>query len=113
MEKVSQIIDEIGKGNIPQKLDSLTEVEKIQIDLWEVERDKKRSEFDSMEDDRKARKIFSVGIFIFVILYMTGVFILLVFERDLSEKVLIALLSTATANVIGLLMGVVRYIFPR
>lgn len=113
MEKISQIIDEVGKENISPQLDNFTEIEKIQIDLWEVEREKKRSEFYSMEDDRKARKIFGIGIFVFVILYMTGVFILLVCGKELSEKVLITLLSTATANVIGLLMGVVRYIFPR
>ncbi len=69
---------------------------------------------ESLIEDRKARRRYGRGIFIFVICYMVAVFLCLLdhSKYNLSEKVLIALLTTTTFNIIGLLTGVVRYLFP-
>lgn len=66
----------------------------------------------SLRNDREARKYYGVAIFSFVVLYIIAVFSLICFDRRLSDHVTMTLLSTTSVNVIGLLMGVVRYLFP-
>ena len=68
--------------------------------------------------DREQRKDFAERIFHFVCNYMIVVFILLFFKAitprfDLSDNVAITLLGTTTANVIGILIIVVTYLFSR
>lgn len=68
--------------------------------------------------DRDQRKEFAEKIFSFVSLYMFAVFFILFLSGGpgsfkLSDTVLVTLLGTTTANVIGTLIIVVKYLFSR
>ena len=68
--------------------------------------------------DRTQRKKFAEKIFNFVSIYMYLVFFVLILSGCenkfyLSDSVLITLLGTTTANVIGVLIIVVTYLFSR
>lgn len=74
-------------------------------------------DYTSKKQDREQRKYFSTWIFgvvcaylliVLVLLYLTGFSL-----TRLSDTVLVALLTTTTVNVIGLLVIVARYLFPR
>lgn len=74
------------------------------------------------KQDRKQRKEFASKIFYFLCVYMTVVFVLLLFAGikglrsslsfTLSDTVLLALLGTTTANVISIFIIVAKYLFP-
>lgn len=68
-----------------------------------------------IKQDRKQRKIFSYVIFAFMCLYMAVsliiVFLCGKFVLFLSDGVLIALLTTTLANVIGIFNFVAKYLF--
>lgn len=74
-------------------------------------------ELESHRQDRDQRKDFAMKIFGFVSLYMFGVFILLALsgvecnQFHLSDPVLITLLGTTTATIIGVFNFVARYLF--
>lgn len=74
-------------------------------------------DYTSKKQDREQRKWFSAWIFGVVCIYLLIVLVLLYFTgfslTRLSDTVLVALLTTTTANVIGLLVIVARYLFPR
>ncbi len=68
--------------------------------------------------DRDQRKAFAERIFSFVCYYMFSVFFILFLcgspnRFNLSDTVLVTLLGTTTANVIGLFVIVVKYLFSR
>lgn len=68
--------------------------------------------------DRDQRKAFAERIFSFVCYYMFFVFLILFLcgsqgRFHLSDTVLVTLLGTTTANVIGLFVIVVKYLFSR
>ena len=68
--------------------------------------------------DREQRKEFAEKIFEFVRSYMIAVFVMLFLKAItprfyLSDNVIITLLGTTTANVIGILIIVVTYLFSR
>lgn len=76
---------------------------------------KQNEEIEGLRQDRKQRKIFGYCIFGFMCLYM-GATITVVFMCgfglvELSDKVLITLLGTALANVIGIFNFVAKYLF--
>lgn len=81
----------------------------------ELHTNKLAHEIECLKDDRSARKIYGYIIFGFVILYIIAVLVLFSFQikMTLPKETIIALLSTASINVIGLLAAVVRYVFPR
>lgn len=76
--------------------------------------DKKENLRGKMQD-RKQRRDFAICLFAFVALYMCSVIVLvymLAFGKGtLSDTVLVALLTTTTANVLGLFVIVAKYIF--
>ncbi len=84
----------------------------------------KEEELKSREQDRKQRKGFADKIFFMLSIFLLFVCLILVFAGmkflpikpyphfELSDNVLIALLTTASANVIGIFIVVVRYLFP-
>lgn len=74
-------------------------------------------DYTSKKQDREQRKQFSIWILGIVCVYLLIVLVLLYLTgfslTILSDTVLVALLTTTTANVIGLLVIVARYLFPR
>jgi magnesium-transporting ATPase (P-type) len=69
------------------------------------------------EQDRDQRKEFSIKIFWFLVVYIVVVFAYMFFSgfglMDNDTSVLITLLTTTTANVIGIFILVVKYLFSK
>lgn len=88
-------------------------------DLSSIERALKIEEYKGKKQDREQRKDFAERIFSFLVFYMAtvGVFVLLsgvalnIFH--LSDTVLVTMLGTTTANVIGIFIVVAKYLFPQ
>ena len=83
----------------------------------DVEEEFSRAQLKRLLDDNKARKNFSVFIFAITVLWMFLVlFIVIQCSRKkfmLSDGVLIALITTTTANVFGFFYVVVNYLFNK
>lgn len=99
--------DDVAK-NIRQE-----ELRKLKLD-----NDAKEGENIGDNQDRDQRKAFAEKIFSFVCYYMLAVFFVLFLcgcpnSFHLSDTVLVTLLGTTTANVIGILIIVVTYLFSR
>lgn len=84
---------------------------------WKTENELLAEELESHRQDRDQRKDFAMKIFGFVSLYMLGVFLVLVLsgvecnQFHLSDSVLLTLLGTTTATIIGVFNFVARYLF--
>lgn len=76
---------------------------------------KLQEEVESLRQDRKQRKIFGYIIFGFMCVYMAASLTLVFFNGfgivELSDGVLVALLTTSLANVIGIFNFVAKYLF--
>jgi hypothetical protein len=63
------------------------------------------------------RRWYALGIFLLVILWLVGIFLLLVWQGftwrgfHLSDSVLLAAIGSTTANIIGVLLIIVKFIF--
>lgn len=77
----------------------------------------KALEIENKAQDISMRRKYAEQIFTFVSLYMFGVFFILFLSGSpssfrMSDSVLMTLLGTTTANVIGILVIVAKYLFP-
>lgn len=76
-----------------------------------------REELENKKQNRSQRKTYANKLFMFLCVYMALVFLVLFFcgfsllGFTLSDTVLVALITTTTANVIGIFAFVVRYLF--
>lgn len=112
-----------GKDERDEDLTSINKDEgnkirqKYQEEKWRTENELLAEKLKSQQQDRDQRKDFALRIFNFVSLYMFGVFLLLVMsgigtnDFHLSDTVLVTLLGTTTATVIGVFNFVARYLF--
>lgn len=92
--------------------------EKVKISSQKVELAIKREELASRREDRLLRKKLAERIYGFVSIYMYAILCILMLNGlplnfSLSDNVLIVLLGTTTANVIGIFMVVATYYFYR
>lgn len=106
-------------GNVEKDYDNV-EIQLKKEQLREAKLRNAALEGENIGDsqDRAQRKEFAEKIFSFVCLYMFSVFLILFLcgspgSFKLSDTVLITLLGTTTANVIGILIIVVKYLFSR
>lgn len=89
----------------------------LEIDALQTENDIRKEELRSREQDRQQRKEFATKIYNFLCAYLSIVFFLVILSGascvkfELTEGVVITLLSTTTANVIGIFILVVKYLF--
>ena len=77
----------------------------------------KSLELKNKAQDIELRRKYAEQIFTFVSLYMFAVFFILILSGSpssfrISDAVLMTLLGTTTANVIGILVIVAKYLFP-
>lgn len=88
-----------------------------EITLADVELEMKKEELESRKQDRKQRGLFSIWIFGFMGLYMVFILLVLVLSGCkiliFEESVLISLLTTTTADVIGVFIIVAKYLFHK
>lgn len=109
----------IDKSNSdPNSKYPLTLLRKEELRRIELENEALEGENQGDAQDREQRKDFADRIFSFVCNYMIFVCILLFLKAItprfyLSDNVIITLLGTTTANVIGILIIVVTYLFSR
>lgn len=88
-----------------------------EIDALRVANKLKWEELECRKQDREQRKRYANYIFGFLCTYMILVFIVLILSGycdirfSLSDSVIIALITTTTANIIGIFIFVVRYLF--
>lgn len=77
----------------------------------------RREDLENKKQNRNQRKSYANKLFVFLCVYMGLVFLVLLlcgfslFGFTLSDTVLVALITTTTANVIGIFAFVVRYLF--
>jgi hypothetical protein len=87
----------------------------------DIERKKKRAELLGLRQDINARRKFARRIFHLIIWWLVAIFLLLLMQGFLSpfkifflsDSVLLALIGGTTANVLGIFMVVVWYLFPK
>ena len=118
LSKLSQASDttdiDSGRYNDIDNLIKEQELQKLQL-----ENEARRVENESESQNKEQRKDFAERIYSFASIYMLGVFLILFIVGTettnfyLSDNVLITLLGTTTANVIGILIIVVTYLFSR
>lgn len=78
----------------------------------------RREDLENKKQNRNQRKSYANRLFWFLYAYMGLVFLVLLlcgfslFGFNLSDTVLVALITTTTANVIGIFAFVVHYLFP-
>ncbi|GEM_PF-2014406 len=123
--KEADYIDEEQLRSIEEELSVLNknDIEEVRQSerglpsLQELEAQDKQEDITTKKDNRKKRGIFSYCIFGFVCTYMVAVLVIVFFcgfnVMTIDSKVLIALLSTTTANVIGLFAVVAKYLFHK
>lgn len=96
-----------------------SELEKEKLKEAKLRNEALEEENKGESQDRGQRKDFAERVFSFASIYMLGVFMILFLSGTntvnfhLSDDVLIMLLGTTTANVIGILIIVVTYLFSR
>lgn len=127
-EKLRSILDKINlesSKNEP-KQEERTEIKDDEIELIRKREEVKtmtvankirNEELENRRQDRAQRKVYADNLFTFLCFYMILVFFIL-YKRgslynsfELSDSVIIALITTTTANIIGIFAFVVRYLF--
>lgn len=82
-----------------------------------IENDLLQAQLDKITGDNKARKLHSGLIFLLVFIWLVAVLVIMFLVGNktlfLSDQVLIALLSTTSVNVIGLLVIIANYLFNK
>ena len=118
-EDLMRILSDEGKDKEESEESQVNLLEQksneLTIDYLRAEIDRQREEIEGLKQDREQRKIFSYVIFGFMCIYML-ISLALVFLDGygiifLSDKVLITLLTTSLANVIGIFNFVAKYLF--
>lgn len=89
--------------------------EDLQVEVLKAKIDQLKEKNEGLKQDREQRKIFSYVIFAFMCLYMASAMLIVFlcgnFDLSLSDGVLITLLTTTLANVIGVFNFVAKYLF--
>ena len=78
-------------------------------------------EIKSLRQDRKQRRLFAQRIYWVVVAWLAVLFLVIgasgikgtIFRFEISEKVLLMLIGSTTANVLGLFGVVLYYLFPK
>lgn len=88
-----------------------------EIDALQTENDIRKEELKGRIQDREQRKEFAIKIYHFLCFYLSSVLFLVVLSAtplikfELTEGIIITLLTTITANIIGIFILVVKYLF--
>ncbi|OUN97749.1 hypothetical protein [Bacteroides clarus] len=88
-----------------------------EIDALQTENDIRKEELKGKIQDREQRKEFAIKIYHFLCFYLSSVLFLVILSAtplikfELTEGIIITLLTTTTANIIGIFILVVKYLF--
>lgn len=113
-DKTLQVLSEDTAESVnPFKLDS----EKIQILAKSKEVERLSEEVETLKQDREQRVLYSERLFVFLCIYMMFALLIVVAcgmgKISLSDTVIVAVITTAFANVIGIFAFVAKYLFHR
>lgn len=93
------------------------EGQEIQLQYLKAKVDRLKSEIKDIEQDRDERKRFSNYIFAFMCIYVLAAIVIVILTGCgvlmLSDTILVTLLTTALADVIGVFTFVAKYLFHR
>lgn len=93
------------------------EVQETQLEFFKAKVERLKSEIKDIEQDRPERKRFSNYIFVFMCAYVLAAIVMVILSGcgvlTLSDTVLVTLLTTALADVIGVFTFVAKYLFHR
>lgn len=109
--------DTLEKGTSLSERDINALKSQAELDALTISNKLQSEELAGKEQDRKQRKILAWVAFGFLVAYMLCVFLILFFVGDedrkfsLDNSVLITLLTTTTANIIGIFAFVMKYLF--
>lgn len=102
-------------GNVSDNREINREAAQLALESRRKEIERQNEEIEDLKQDRGQRRIFSYCIFGFMCVYMaTAVAIVFLCGLEcitLDDSVVITLLSTALANVIGVFTFVAKYLF--
>lgn len=126
MSELKEVLDKVPNTKKDASVNVKSVYENVNIELAKEQLREAQLRNEALEEgnigekqDRGQRKDFAERIFSFVSIYMAFVFLILFISGTtttnfyLSDTVLITLLGTTTANVIGILIIVVTYLFSR
>ena len=111
-----------AKDLLKPKLNTLKDAqvnikEEIADEIRDLEEEYSRAQLKRLVEDNKARKTFSYWIFTVTVVWMFLVLMIVIQcgrqSIRLSDGVLIALITTTTANVFGFFYVVVNYLFNK
>lgn len=108
----------IEKGTGLSEEDVMLLLKQKKVEHLQLENELFRQTIENEKQNRGQRKDFAMKIFDFMSLYMFVVFFFLLLDGvtcwnfNLSENILLTLLGTTTANVIGVFTFVAKYLFP-
>ncbi len=83
----------------------------------ELDYERRRLENVGLAQDISARRKYAFRVFLLVIGWIIGIYLLLVFQGfrfrsfHLSDNILLAAIGSTTANIIGILLIIVKYLF--
>jgi hypothetical protein len=83
----------------------------------EIDHERRRLENAGLAQDITARRKYAFRVFLLVIGWILGVYLLLVFQGfgfhqfRLADNILLAAVGSTTANIIGILLIIVKYLF--
>ena len=122
MEKYAFSLSDFDRlSQIPQERVDNTENEES-VTLKDIEKEKslvdlhlRREDLEGRKQDRIQRKGYADKIFILLCVYLLAIMVLLYFNgfglTNLEGSVLIAIVTTSAANVIGIFILVAKYLF--
>ena len=119
MEQLDDFLEQVSPSSNDPVVSEKAAYDEIEKRKREAEARHLEIQNESDTQDRDQRKDFAERIFSFAAIYMLGVFFMLFISGTettnftLSDNVLITLLGTTTANVIGVFAIVVTYLFSR
>ena len=116
---ITELVDRLSR--VPQEQVDTTESEES-VTLTDIEKEKslvdlslRKEELEGKKQDRIQRKGYADKIFLLLCVYLLAVMVLLYFNgfelTTLDGSVLIAIVTTSTANVIGIFILVEKYLF--
>lgn len=111
MSEINNInLDTLFRSSISSEASSILTTEDVELEL-------KKEELEGKRQDRKQRGQFSIWIFGFMGVYMLSILTVLILAGCktlvLSDTVIISLLTTTTADVIGVFIIVAKYLFHK
>jgi uncharacterized membrane protein len=110
---VNELIDSIKYGDDRKVLST----EDIEREYKLIDIDIRREVLEGNKQDRKERKAFANKIFILLVAFLAASLLIVAFSAadcirfHLSDSILITLLTTTSADVIGIFIFVVKYLF--